>query len=272
MKSSLPARIHLLPAMEAPVVVVIRRKPSKCFHIVRWNTKTDVLEYGSWFHGKLYSQRCDVSFDGRWMVYLAMGAHGSTWNGVCQLPFLKTSLTGGNLGSWNGGGIWSDRRTLLLNQWLSADGRVPFRLGTLTPEYGGEDLSVLYARLARDGFARVSENWGTEHVEKKANKHRVVQVGDDGWRKRPSRQHPWLTIRYVGYLKHGYSHTFELEGYPDLLNAASWACWDSLGQLVFAQQGSIARYTLADIARRQASFYLDLESLQRPYLAEDHQT
>jgi hypothetical protein len=59
-----PARIHLLPAKGAACVVVIRRKPSKCFHVIRWNTRTDELEHGSWFHGKLYPKRCDVSFDG----------------------------------------------------------------------------------------------------------------------------------------------------------------------------------------------------------------
>jgi hypothetical protein len=36
--------------------------------------------------------RCDVSFDGEFMVYLAMGASGKTWNGVCRLPWLTTVI------------------------------------------------------------------------------------------------------------------------------------------------------------------------------------
>ena len=79
-----PARIHLLPAAKAPVVVVIRRKPSKLFHVIRVDTVTGKYEQGAWFNGKLYAMRCDVSFDGDWLVYLAMGAGGNTWNAVSQ--------------------------------------------------------------------------------------------------------------------------------------------------------------------------------------------
>jgi hypothetical protein len=59
---SSPARLHLLPAKEAPLVVAIRRKPSRLFHIIRINTKTGTYEEGAWFTGKLYAMRCDVSF------------------------------------------------------------------------------------------------------------------------------------------------------------------------------------------------------------------
>ena len=99
-----PARIHLLPAKEAPYVVVVRRKPSHTFHVIRINTRSGGIEHGSWFRGKLYAMRSDVSFDGQWMVYLAKGAKGKDWNGVCQVPFLKTVLEGENLGTWYGGG------------------------------------------------------------------------------------------------------------------------------------------------------------------------
>ena len=68
-----PARIHLLPAAQAPVVVVIRRKPSKLFHIIRVDTVTGKAEHGAWFDGQLYPGKCDVSFDGNWFIYLALG-------------------------------------------------------------------------------------------------------------------------------------------------------------------------------------------------------
>ena len=64
MTTSAPARLHLLPAKKAPIVVVIRRKPSRLFHIIRVNTKNGTYEQGAWFTGKLYANRCDVSFDG----------------------------------------------------------------------------------------------------------------------------------------------------------------------------------------------------------------
>jgi hypothetical protein len=76
-----PARIHLLPAKEAPVVVIIRRKPSRLFHIVRIDTETGTYQRGSL---KLYANRCDVSFDGNWFVYLALGGKGQSWNGISR--------------------------------------------------------------------------------------------------------------------------------------------------------------------------------------------
>src|SRR4051794_17686203 len=56
------ARIHILPAREAPVAIVIRRKPSKRFHVLRWHTDTGEIEPGSWFNGKLYPLRADISW------------------------------------------------------------------------------------------------------------------------------------------------------------------------------------------------------------------
>jgi hypothetical protein len=36
--STFPARIHLLRAKTAPIVIVIRCKPSKLFHVLKWDT------------------------------------------------------------------------------------------------------------------------------------------------------------------------------------------------------------------------------------------
>lgn len=80
------ARLHILRAHLASKAVIIRRKPSKCVHIILWNTASDTLEYGSWFKGRIYAERCDLSWDGCWMVYLAMGSGGETWNGICEPP------------------------------------------------------------------------------------------------------------------------------------------------------------------------------------------
>lgn len=49
--NSIPARLHLLRAHDAPIIAVIRRGPSKLFHVIKWNTEKDKLEYGSWNGG-----------------------------------------------------------------------------------------------------------------------------------------------------------------------------------------------------------------------------
>ena|SRR5437762_157245 len=161
MPTKTTARIHLLPAKEAPYVVIVRRKPSKTFHIIRWNTEKDEFEHGSWFRGKLYPMRSDVSFDGQWMVYLAMGDGGNTWNGCCRLPFLKTYLEGENFGTWNGGGYWKDNKTLTTNRWTDQRGSVPFKVEVMSAGQG-EDFTVLPLRMERDGWKRNGNNWGTD--------------------------------------------------------------------------------------------------------------
>ncbi len=109
MTPAAPARMLLIPAKASPYVLVLRRKPSKCFHVMRWNTHKDTIEHGSWFFGQLYPYRCDISFDGQWMVYLALGSKGQTWTAICRLPFLRAITWYENGGTYGGGGIGSSR-------------------------------------------------------------------------------------------------------------------------------------------------------------------
>jgi hypothetical protein len=51
------ARLHILPARTAPFAIVIRRKPSKRFHVIGWHTAAGEIESGSWFNGKLFPLR-----------------------------------------------------------------------------------------------------------------------------------------------------------------------------------------------------------------------
>jgi len=266
MIEEIPARIHLLPAKGSPYVAVIRRKPSHVFHIIRWNTKDDSLEYGSWFNGKLYPKRCDISFDGKWMVYLAMGGNnGNTWNGVCLLPRLKTYLEADNIGTWFGGGYWKEEKELLLNGWGQPKGSIPFKLGELKSQFGGEDLGVLYPRLERDGWMRAGDNYG-KNVKVENSKNYIVKCeNDDGWYWQPSRNHPRLKMYYRGFLEHGYTFEFKLDEYPDVLDSTvDSATWDFLGNLVFAKQGTLYKYKLSDFKKGKPSFCKDLEFLEQP--------
>jgi hypothetical protein len=262
--STFPARIHLLPAKTAPIVIVIRRKPSKLFHVLKWDTDLDELQAGSWFHGKLYPMRCDVSPDGRHMVYLAMGSGGHTWNGVCEPPFLRTMAEGENMGTWSGGGYFASDERLLVNSWSPSKGDLPFRCEPLQGEHGGEDLSVLVPRLERDGWRRRGLEWGREVERVGTSKLTVDQIGDDGWAWRPSKGVPELRMRFLGYLEHGYTFGFELEGHSGLLDGVDWACYDSRGRLVYTQAGSLYLWGPEDLDRGEPRSVHDLEGLESP--------
>lgn len=267
-----PARIHLLPAKEAPVVIVMRRKPSRLFHVLSLNTQTGHYEPGAWFTGKLYSMRCDVSFDGKWLVYLALGAGGVSWNGISLVPRLTCVAEGSNIGTWNGGGYWSTAKKLCLNDWKIEKGSVPFRTEPLEARFGGECLSVLYPRWERDGWVRCGGNWGRDQRVADAAKFTIQCDGDDGWDLCSSRQHPTLHAWYVGYLEHGYTFRFRVRELPDLLDdAVDSATYDSLGQLVVSRLGVVSVYACQAHRALKLRFQVDLESLApKDSLARDN--
>ncbi len=84
-------RLHLLIARAAPRILILRRGPSHVYHLVLWHTDTDTFEHGSWFHGTLYVRRCDLSFDGQWLVYFAMGPTRQyyAWVALSRPPRLR---------------------------------------------------------------------------------------------------------------------------------------------------------------------------------------
>lgn len=270
MKSKTTARIHLLAAKDAPYVVILRRKPSKTYHIIRWNTERDKFEHGSWFQGHLYVMRSDVSFDGKWMVYFARGAKGNTWNGCCVLPHLKTYLECETADSWFGGGYWKDKRTLVTNGWEveattkinPIKGSSPFKLEA-GEHRGTEDFGVLMPRLERDGWQRNGDNWGTDR-RLRGPKYMVARDGDDGWFLQHNNKGPVLDAFYRGYLEHGYTFEFRLREYPDLLDQeVEWATFTANGDLVFSRLGWVYRYERKALGKGKPSFAADLNSLTR---------
>lgn len=265
------ARIHLLAAKEAPVVVVLRRKPAKLFHVLRWDTERDEIESGSWFHGRIYEMRSDVSFDGRFMVYLASG-QGNQWTGVCRPPILTTLVDWSNVGAWHGGGVFSAADRLEINPGYAepsalaaiaklAD-KLPFEFGILDNQRYGEDEGVLYPRLERDGFRRVGPMPAEERVEGRS--YTLVCGHDPGWVLRPTEGHPELRVRYRGY-RQGRIFEWDLPELPGVLDPqVSWAVYDSLGQLIVARRGVLYRYTLSDLWAGKPSSVFDLELLEKP--------
>jgi hypothetical protein len=259
------ARIHLLPAKEAPYVVIVWRKPSKTFHIIRWNTETDELEHGSWFSGRLYEHRSDVSFDGQWMVYMAMGAKGIVWNGCCKLPFLKTFLEGDSFGTWNGGGYWKDRDTLVTDNWANVRGSVLFKTENHLPSgVIGKDSEILSWRMKRDGWQRSGPSWGIDRKVKDGGKSMVIRVGDDGWSRKLSPHGPLLEAFFRGYLAPRPEYEFRLAEYPGVLDSdVEWATVDCRKNLVFASQGWVFRYSQDDLRRGQPGFAADLNGITK---------
>ncbi|MFP5275166.1 hypothetical protein [Coleofasciculus sp.] len=267
-----PPRLHLLIARAAPKILIIRRSPSRVYHFIAWDTATDQFEPGSWFRGKLYVYRCDLSFDGQWLVYFALGPSRELWSWVAlsQPPWLRALTLWPKNDSWHGGGVWLNEKRLWLNLPPTAQPRPtdtpPSELGIQIEQslsHYGEDEGPFYRRLERDGWQRAGD-WALGQREKTALGY--LFHNDPGWFLQPTPTHPTLRMFYRGYyFNRGRVYAYTLDGYPQLLDAAvEWAGWDQFGRLVVARMGGIERYSLDDLKRGTPSFRYDLKNLTPP--------
>jgi len=120
-----PARLFVLLAREAPVGVILRRGPSQWVQLIKWNTDTDAFEPGQWFKGRIYERECDLSPDGKLLLYFAYKGgnwsknpdYTSSWTAISKPPYF-TALALWPFGDTRGGGgrfrdnksIWLHRR------------------------------------------------------------------------------------------------------------------------------------------------------------------
>jgi hypothetical protein len=237
------------------VVIVLRRKPTRVYHILCWNTETDEIERGSWARTRIYELGCDVSFDGNWMSYLVLGGSAGNWMGVCRPPFLR-SFIHLDCSTWNefGGGLFTYGNRLEIK---SSDGirnigyqrkefTLPLEIVDMT-KVRHSSMDALRMRLARDGYIG-ADSQATQ------------------WTIRPTDRHPTLQIRVVPGAKLGEDAlSFRLLEMPDFLDElVTWAAYDSLGQLVFARQGVLYRFSLAGLLNGTPDAEIDLEALTPP--------
>jgi hypothetical protein len=252
------ARIHLLPAKESPYCVLLRRKPSKWVHVIRWNTETGEIEHGSWFQGRIFEFSCDVSPDGRWLFYAARGQGVPTyWCGVSEAPWLKTLRSWETDGNWLGDGYWPGATELKVDHGTSVFEDLSLLvqrlfLGEPEPESRG-DLPFKVGRLARQRTC--DKTWAG--FEGRLHRDGWRFVGECVWSCKPSRDHPELRLT-MGY----HRARFELEG-SALVDSADWACYHH-GVLLAAVDGRIQRFKLEDLNRRDVRWELDLESIEVP--------
>lgn len=117
-----PCRLYVILAREAPVGVIFRCGPSKWTQIIQWNTDSDTLEEGAWFHGQMYPQRGDISPDGTKLIYFATNYDATDndfpaeWTAISKMPWLTALCAWPNLGTYFGGGLFATDSKIWLNQ------------------------------------------------------------------------------------------------------------------------------------------------------------
>lgn len=177
--SRFPARLHILLAKDAKIGLVIRRGPSKSVCTVLWNRMRDTFKLGQWMRGRIYERRCDLSPEGKWLIYFAMNGRWESetkgsWTAISRVPYLKALGLFAKGDCWNGGGMFLSNREFWLNdgyghtQLKAATGLRRNIDGHPKEYYGGECLTVYYNRLQRDGWLMHDEEYqGATLFEKK---------------------------------------------------------------------------------------------------------
>lgn len=121
-------RLFVLPARDVPVAVILRRGPSRWYHVIHWDSRQDVFTHGAWIKGRIYEDKCDVSPDGQLFVYFVhQGSRSGTelthaWTAISRPPWLHALVLWPQGTTYGGGGKFTAPRTL----WgLSAEGAHP---------------------------------------------------------------------------------------------------------------------------------------------------
>lgn len=142
-------RVHIEFSSASKMAAIIRRGPSKWVRLLGWNTADDTVFPGSWFHGRIYEDRCSVSPDGKLFAYFATKYDGPktsgvdyAWTAISKLPWLTALALWPQPETWGGRAKFMDNQTLVIDcpHWeeLKTKNTLP-RGFTVHPRWIGRD-------------------------------------------------------------------------------------------------------------------------------------
>jgi hypothetical protein len=128
MARSPPApRIFVIPATEVDEAIVFGRGPSNWYRLLKWYMAEDKFEAGAWFRGRVYPEKCDLSPDGKLLLYFVLQGNKSgtsythAWTAVSRPPWLTA------LGLWPQGTTYGGGGRFVTNR------HVVIRAGSAVP-------------------------------------------------------------------------------------------------------------------------------------------
>ena len=131
-----------------------------------WDLVNDEISLGQWLNGRIYERRSDISPDGKYWIYFAMNGKWDSevkgsWTAIARVPWLKAIVLYPKGDCWNGGGLFTGKRSYWLNDGHGHEQAITSTEVDRVPDfkglgyYGGECPSVYYNRLQRDGWTLV---------------------------------------------------------------------------------------------------------------------
>jgi hypothetical protein len=156
-------RIDILFAAESPQALILRRGPSDWVHVLTWDTSTDVVTRGAWFHGRIDASRCSLSPDGQLLIYFAVCHRktsrwplGFAWTAISKPPWLTALVRWTQSDTWAGGGSFCGNSSVLLNfskwrHWVLRRGHIPKTFTVFfAPKSSSNSSATLPAKCSYD--------------------------------------------------------------------------------------------------------------------------
>ena len=202
--------LSVIRAADVPIAVLFRRGPTKQVRMIRWDMRTDAFQRGQWLAGHVYAYRCDVSADGKYVIYAGM-RRGDEWRAIAKLPYFTP------LAVWDGpnAGGWASSTDGALPSWVvpgwpphlaNRDGWAPVEPGA-APFRDTKSHPMLPALSLRRRDATPMDGYAS-------------------WTDRHS--HVFRVFDHRGDFDHD-------------LGTADWADWHPSGDVAIARDGTISR-------------------------------
>ena len=234
-------------------IVLLYRQTNKVTYLVllEYNRKNINLRIGSRFYGRIYPNRCDLSLDGKYFIYFAMGRRPhqrdgqilSCWTAICMPPTLTAQAIFFHGDTWGGGGQFLDDKTIIV---LPGNSDLDIQVG-----YRFDKYEVKIGSLPNEGWA--------SNRDCRLCETQIGRYGDrypiPNWMKTNGKtcllQNLKSCVVDGSRVKHGvgeynfyeYEVRDERYGIAHRLNAeCTWAEFDNLGRIVVATGSRIEFY------------------------------
>ena len=138
-------RLFVIMASEVPVGLILRRGPTRWYHLLRWYMDKDEFEAGAWFRGRIYEEKCDLSPDGKLAVCFCHGGRYRTdytdsWTVVSRAPWLCALALWPWGTTYGGGGRFTGSRALVLRSNVPVETHPAYPAHGLAIQYGQPEL------------------------------------------------------------------------------------------------------------------------------------
>ena len=262
-------------ATECDRTVFLYRRSNKITYLILLDYKKERfnLEVGSRFYGRIYPNRCDLSTDGKYFLYFAMGKSQQQyekklycWTGLCSPPKIKAELLFAHGDTWGGGGRFIDDRTIFIAPGMYPD-------FDKTKDLQFHTYRITFSQKPEyqyNGWAS-GNGWTISEFQidpKHGPKYPIPKV----WTKTNGRLTLCRVLHYKDFLKskdgntvgsydlHSYSVKYGKQQTEYSLDQAKWADFDAKGRLIMAVGSQVFIYkNVGNLLKSRAETTFDFE-------------